>query len=147
MIWLLWMMLTLPLRAALGAVALVWRTVRFVGPSRIVAFGVGVGTGMMLEPSRGRQLRAKLATARPGEPPASPTDLGAAVRDELAHSPRTWHLPQPVVAVAGNRVTLTGEVPHDEARLDLGRVAGAVAGVSAVDNQITVSGAPSVEQR
>ena len=141
MIWLLWKLLTLPVRAVLGALGLVLRTVRFVGVSRILAFGAGVGAGMLLEPSRGRQLRAKLAVARPGEPPASPTDLGAAVRDELAHSPRTWHLPQPVVAVTGNRVTLTGEVPHDDARLDLGRVAGAVAGVAAVDNRITVSGA------
>jgi osmotically-inducible protein OsmY len=36
-------------------------------------------------------------------------------------------------------VTLSGEVPHEEARLDLGRVAGAVAGVGAVDNQVTVT--------
>ena len=132
MIWLAWKLVTLPVRV-------VWRTVRIVGLTRLAAFGAGVGVGVMLEPTAGDQVRAKLGVPRTNTPPASPTDLGAAVRDELAHSPRTWHLPQPVVKVEGNRVTLTGEVGHDDARADLGRVAGAVAGVAAVDNQVTVA--------
>lgn len=142
MIWLLWKLVTLPIRVVLGTVGLVIRTMRFVGVGRIVAFGAGVGVGVLLEPSKGEQLRASLGRPPKGGPPASPTDLGAAVRDELAHSPRTWHLSQPVVSVQGNRVTLTGEVPHEEARLDLGRVAGAVLGVGAVDNLVTVVARP-----
>lgn len=70
---------------------------------------------------------------------AAPADLAEEVRRELAHSTRTWHLPQPSVIVVGGRVTLTGEVPPETARADLGRTAGAVVGVSAVDNQITVT--------
>jgi osmotically-inducible protein OsmY len=40
--------------------------------------------------------------------------------------------------VHGDRVTLTGAVPHDEARLALLRTAGSIAGVRAVDDQLTV---------
>ena len=75
--------------------------------------------------------------------PGPTTGLGDAVRYELAHSPRTWHLPQPAVSVEGDRITLTGEVPHETARADLGRTAGAVVGVAAVDNRITISSATS----
>ena len=139
MIWLLWKLATLPIRIVVGTVGLTLRTIRFVGVSRILAFGAGVGVGMVLEPTHGDQLRARLGRPPAGSPPASPTDLGAAVRDELARSPRTWHLPQPAVSVVGDRVTLTGEVPHDEARVDVGRVAGAVLGVAAVDNRVTVA--------
>jgi osmotically-inducible protein OsmY len=58
---------------------------------------------------------------------------------ELAHAPRTWHLDQPDVAVAGGRVTLRGSVPGDDAREELARVAGAVPGVAGVDNLVTVA--------
>jgi hypothetical protein len=139
MIWLLWKLLTLPIRLVLGTLGTVVRTVRFFGIGRLAAFGAGVGVGLALEPRAGEQFRARIGVARPGSPPVSAVDLASAVRDELAHSPRTWHLPQPVVTAAGNRITLTGEVPHDEARADLLRTAGAVHGVGAVDDRITVA--------
>ena len=139
MIWLAWKLLTLPIRLALGTIGAVLRTIRWVGPTRLLAFGAGVGAGLALEPKAGEQLRARLGVGSEGGPPASATDLASAVREELARSPRTWHLPQPVVTVAGNRVTLTGEVPHEEARGNLMRTAGAVHGVAAVDDRLTVA--------
>jgi hypothetical protein len=138
MIWLAWKLLTLPIRLVLGTLGITFRTIRFVGVGRLLFFGAGVGTGMALSPNTGDQLRERLAQVRNPRPPLSATDLGALVRDELAHSPRTWHLPQPAVTVVDDRVTLTGEVPHESARADLGRTAGAVTGVAAVDNQIRV---------
>ena len=138
MIWLAWKLLTLPIRVVFGTLGLAVKTIRFVGVSRLLSFAAGVGAGMSISPATGEQFRARVGQLRPTDPPMSATDLGAAVRDELAHSPRTWHHPQPMVTVVDDRVTLTGEVPHDSARADLGRTAGAVSGVAAVDNQITV---------
>ncbi len=138
MIWLTWKLLTLPVRLVFGTLGLTFKTVRFVGFGRLLAFGAGVGTGLAVAPTTGVEFRARLAELSGGVTSAPSGDLGEAVRHELAHSPRTWHLPQPTVTVVGNRVTLTGEVPHDTGRVDLGRTAGAVAGVGAVDNRVTV---------
>lgn len=138
MIWLTWKLLTLPFRVVFGTLGLTYRTVRLVGPSRILAFGAGVGVGLAVAPTDGEQFRARLRQEY-GSAASTGGDLGETVRYELAHSPRTWHLPQPVVTVDGTRITLTGEVPHDTARADLGRTAGAVVGVTAVDNRIAVS--------
>ncbi|WP_436795433.1 YtxH domain-containing protein [Actinospongicola halichondriae] len=138
MIWLLWKLITLPFRLVFGTISTTFKTVRFVGISRLLAFGAGVGVGMAVAPTSGEQLRARLSDGYASAASAA-GDLGETVRYELADSPRTWHLPQPVVTVEGNRVTLTGEVPHETARGDLGRTAGAVVGVAAVDNRVTVS--------
>ena len=138
MIWLLWKLMTLPIRVVFGVISTTFKTVRFVGVSRILAFGAGVGVGMSIAPTTGEQFRARLAGVQASASSAA-DDLGETVRYELAHSPRTWHLPQPVVSVEGNRVALTGEVPHETARADLGRTAGAVVGVAAVDNRLTVT--------
>lgn len=144
MIWLLWKLLTLPFRLTFGTIGLSFRTVRFVGFGRLLFFGAGVGVGLAVAPTPGTEFRARLTSLRDDVTGASQTaGLGETVRHELAHAPRTWHLPQPVVTAVGNRIILTGEVPHDEARADLGRTAGAVAGVAAVDNRITVSSAAS----
>ncbi|HEU5085549.1 MAG TPA: BON domain-containing protein [Acidimicrobiales bacterium] len=137
MIWLLWKLLTLPIRLVLGTTKLTWRTIRFIGISRIAAFGAGVGVGIAVAPKPADQLRDGGAAAQEAKA-ASSGDVAAAVRHELASSPRTWHLPQPGVTVQGDRVTLAGVVPHDEARQQLLRTAGAVAGVRAVDDQLTV---------
>ena len=45
MIWLLWKLLTLPIRVVFGALSLTLKTVRFVGVSRILAFGAGGSAG------------------------------------------------------------------------------------------------------
>jgi osmotically-inducible protein OsmY len=141
MIWLSWKLLTLPVRVVFATLAVTFRTVRFVGISRVLAFLAGVGAGMRLGPDAAHEVKARLAGAAGGGAgggAAVTTELASTVRDELAQSSRTWHHPQPQVTVSGNRVTLTGQVPHDDARSDLGRVAGAVAGVAAVDNRIEV---------
>jgi osmotically-inducible protein OsmY len=69
----------------------------------------------------------------------APADVASAVRDELASSPRTWHLPQPAVTAAEGRVTLSGEVPHATAAADLERAARAVRGVHEVDNRLRIA--------
>jgi len=139
-IWLLWKLLTLPIRLAFGVLKLALGTVRFVGVDRIAAFGAGVGAGLALAPKASAQQQASLAR-HDEQRAARAGDLGATVRHELATSPRTWHLPQPGVTVHGDRVVLTGTVPHEQARLDLVRTAGALAGVRAVDDHLTVEGA------
>jgi osmotically-inducible protein OsmY len=68
----------------------------------------------------------------------SDTDLAEKVGFELSHAPRTWHLPQPEVAVVSGRVELLGSVPHETGRDELARVAAAVPGVAAVDNRLEV---------
>ncbi len=138
MIWLLWKLVTLPFRLVFGTISASFKTIRFVGVGRIVAFGAGLGVGMAVAPTTGEQFRARLSEGYSSTASAA-GDLGETVRYELAHSPRTWHLPQPVVSVEGNRITLTGAVPHETARGDLGRTAGAVVGVAAVDNRISVA--------
>ena len=137
MIFLVWSVATLPFKVALGLVKLVLRVLRFVGVTRIAAFGAGVGVGAAMAPKPAAQLRNGVAA--PGEAKAvRGGDIGVAVRHELATSPRTWHLPQPGVTVQGDRISLTGTVPHDEARTALLRTAGAVTGVRAVDDHLTV---------
>ena len=139
MIWLLWKLLTLPIRLALGSLKVVLGTVRFVGLSRIAAFGGGVAVGMAVAPVPGKELRANLAQTQQAVA-ATGGDLAAVVRYELSSSPRTWHLPQPAVRAEGDRIVLTGSVPHDDARLALVRTAGAVVGVRAVDDRLVVDG-------
>jgi len=136
-IWLLWKLLTLPIRLVLLALRVVLGTIRLVGPGRIAAFGAGVAAGMALAPKPAARLLAGVSQ-REEQRVARGGDVGVAVRHELATSPRTWHLPQPGVTVHGDRVRLTGRVPHEQARLDLVRTAGAIAGVRAVDDDLTV---------
>jgi BON domain len=141
-IFILWSLLTLPIKIALGLVKLVLRTIGFIGISRIAAFGAGVGVGVSMAPKPADQLRSGVA-AKEEAKAARGGDIGSAVRHELATSPRTWHLPQPGVTVQGDRVVLTGSVPHDEARLALLRTAGSVTGVRAVDDHLTIDSASS----
>ena len=137
MIWLLWKLLTLPIRLVLVVLRIAFGTLRFVGLDRIAAFGAGVAAGMAMAPKPAAQLQAGVAQ-REEQRAARGGDVGVAVRHELATSPRTWHLPQPGVTVHGDRVRLTGAVPHEQARLDLIRTAGSIAGVRAVDDDLTV---------
>lgn len=140
MIWLLWKLLTLPLRVVLGTIGLSLKTVRLLGPGRVLAFGAGVGVGLATAPTTGEEFRARFAERCGASwPTHGVRDLADEVRGELRNAPRTWHLPQPTVRVDGTRVTLTGSVPHAEARGELIRTAGSVLGVTAVDDQLTVS--------
>jgi hypothetical protein len=114
------------------------RSVRLVGFRGVLFLGAGVVVGLLLAPEPGRDLRLKLQRLL-DQGGTSDGDLAEKVTFELAHAPRTWHLDQPDVAVVGGRVTLRGSVPADDAREELARVAGAVPGVTGVDNHVTVS--------
>ncbi|MDP1821127.1 MAG: BON domain-containing protein [Acidimicrobiales bacterium] len=139
-------LLFLPVRVGVGTAKLGaktgYRTGRLLGYRRIFVFGAGIGVGLLVAPVTGEQARTKLRELldqRAGGGAAAPGDLAERVRFELSHSPRTWHLPQPVVEVVGHTAVLRGEVPHDVGRDDLERTAASVAGVTAVDNQVVVA--------
>jgi hypothetical protein len=119
-------------------VAISARSVRLLGLRGLLLFVLGAVVGLLFAPEPGRDLRLKLQRLL-DQGGTSDDDLVEKVSFELAHAPRTWHLDQPDVSVVGGRVTLRGSVPGDDARDELARVAGAVPGVTAVDNQVTVS--------
>jgi hypothetical protein len=101
-----------------------------------------VGVGLLVAPMTGRELRARLQEAveqrRAGARAGG--DLAERVRFELKHAPRTWHLPQPEVEVAGTKVVLRGEAPHETGRADIERTVAGVAGVVDVENLLVVAG-------
>jgi osmotically-inducible protein OsmY len=118
-----------------------YRATRLLGLRRMFVFGTGVAVGLLWAPTTGAEMREKLRRAweeRRG--PTTDIDLADRVRHELAQSPRTWHLPQPDVAVVEGRVVLSGSAPHSSGKTDLERTAAAVAGVVEVDSQLTVGG-------
>jgi osmotically-inducible protein OsmY len=120
------------------------RTSRLVGFKGFVLLAVGIAIGLLAAPATGRELRIKLRRLLEGSQPLSDNDLAEKVGFELSHAPRTWHLPQPEVAVVSGRVELLGTVPHETGREELERVAASVPGVSAVDNRLQVDeSAPS----
>jgi hypothetical protein len=151
---LIWFLLTLPFKllglgfkTGAGSVKLTRGTVRLVGYRRLFVFGLGVAVGLLIAPGPGADLRAKLRAKLEELQGAGlggageQVDLAAKVRDELSSSPRTWHLPQPAVAVAGEgTVVLSGDVPDATASADLERVAAAVRGVVTVENRLVVAG-------
>ncbi|MGH9135469.1 MAG: BON domain-containing protein [Acidimicrobiales bacterium] len=116
------------------------RTLRFVGYRRILVFGLGVGVGLLLAPVPGAKLREKLLESIEGFTGRPPADLADQVRDELSSSPRTWHLPQPVIGITDGKVVLTGDVPHATAAADLERAARGVRGVVDVENRLRITG-------
>jgi hypothetical protein len=135
----------LPFRLAFGVTGLTfktgYRTGRLLGYRRLLFFGAGIGIGLLIAPTPGRELREKLRQRLQGMP-LQPDDsqLADQVRFELTHSPRTWNLAQPEVEVTAGRVVLTGEVIDDDARIELERTASSVKGVTVVENQLAVKG-------
>ena len=119
------------------------RTVRLIGFRGWLFLAAGIGIGLLLAPEPGRDLRIKLQKLLEGGG-TSDAELAEKVTFELAHAPRTWHLDQPDVSVVSGRVTLRGTVPGDDARDELARVAGAIPGVSGVENHVTVSDTPTL---
>jgi BON domain len=124
-------------------VRLTGRSVRFLGVRGLFFLLVGVAVGLFLAPMPGaellRKVQALLQQGSGGPAPGGDDDLAGKVSFELAHAPRTWHLDQPEVSVGAGRVILRGSVPGEDAREELARVAGAIPGVEAVDNQVTVA--------
>ena len=118
------------------ATAAVSRRLGVVGTVCLVA---GMVIGLLVAPVSGRQLRSRIRTLLAGSRPVGDDDLRAEVVAELAGAQRTWHLPQPDVAVAGGVVTLTGTAPHETARIELEAAAAAVPGVQGVVNRLAVS--------
>lgn len=139
MIWLLWKLISLPVRIVFGTASLSLRvgfvTGRLLGYRRLFVLAVGVAVGLLLAPVPGATLRAKLRERLGMEGTA---DVATRVRRELSQSPRTWHLPQPDIEVIGGRVVLRGEVPHEAGRDDLEAAVRAVHGVTHVDNRLEV---------
>jgi len=138
-------LLTLPFRLlglgfklGSGSAKLTHRTVRLVGYRRVLVLAIGVGIGLLVAPVPGAQLRKQLQQKLQGLGRPSPLVLGDKVREELASSPRTWHLPQPGISVDGGTVTLTGDVPHATAAADLERTVRSVAGVTDVVNNLRI---------
>ncbi len=115
-----------------------WRATRAAGVSGVLCFVLGLAIGLLLAPVQGRELRAKLRRLIDGRAGLSDEELADRVTFELGHAPRTWHLPQPEVAVTSGRVSLSGSVPHDTARDELVRVAAAIPGVAGVDDQLEI---------
>lgn len=139
-------LLWLPFRLVLGTtkfgVKTGYRTGRIVGYRRLVVFGAGIAAGMLLAPGPGAELRSKLRRRLEARG-VTDADLLERARFELAHHPRTWHLPQPDVTVSGRRVTLRGEVPDDAARSEMVRAVSALPGVATVDDRLEISGTPA----
>lgn len=126
------------------AVVLPLRAARVIGYRRVALLAVGAAIGALVTPVSGPALRRRIieeiARRRAGTEPG----IEQRVRDHLAQSPRTWHLPRPeVVAVpvgdtAGWEIILAGEVPDEAAAADLEQATRSVSGVQAVDNRLRV---------
>jgi hypothetical protein len=116
-----------------------WVLGRTAGPSRVLALGAGVGIGLLVAPTSGRELRDRLRRELASRrAPASDDAVAERVRYELSHSPRTWHLPQPEVEVVGGTAILTGGAPHETGKADIERAAASVPGVAAVDSHLVI---------
>ncbi|HEX8804635.1 MAG TPA: BON domain-containing protein [Acidimicrobiales bacterium] len=116
-----------------------YRAGRFLGYRRMALFALGVGLGLLLAPSSGRELRDRIRRAvesRGG--PDSDDVIAERVRHQLSQSPRTWHLPQPAVEVVDGTAILTGAAPHATGKEDLERAAAAVSGVVGIESRLSV---------
>lgn len=151
---LVWRLVLLPLRILRRSTVVAFRVGVAVGsvPVRVTAatsrrlgavgtlcLVAGVVIGLLVAPVSGRQLRQRLRTLTTGSRPVPDEELRSAVVAELAAAQRTWHLPQPEVAVSGGVVTLSGDAPHETARIEIEAVAASVPGVQGVVNRLVVS--------
>ena len=124
------------------------RIVGFIGYRRVGLLMVGAAAGAVLSPVSGAELRRRIAVEIHHRRAGTEPTVEERVRQHLAQSPRTWHLPQPeVVAVAvedgtGWQVILAGEITDESARRDLEQASLSVTGVESVDNRLRVVGQP-----
>jgi hypothetical protein len=126
-------------RAGRMSVGSTYKVGRYVGVSRLLALVGGVAIGLLVAPTSGQELRDRLRRQLASRrAPATDEAVAERVRYELSHSPRTWHLPQPAVKVAGGTAILTGGAPHEAGKADIERAAGAVPGVTQVESHLIV---------
>ena len=111
---------------------------RYVGLSRLLALGAGVGSGCWWRPCRVASCVTRSSAAGAFRAPVSDDAVAERVRYELSHSPRTWHLPQPAVEVSGGVAILNGGAPHETGKADIERAAAAVPGVAEVESHLVV---------
>jgi hypothetical protein len=119
-----------------------YRAGRRVGFTRVLAFAVGAGLGLLFAPTSGAELREKLrrfVEDRRAAGSGSDAELAMRVRETLAQSPRTWHLPQPEVDVVDGKAILTGDAPHASGKADIEDAVAAVPGVIDVDSRLIVA--------
>lgn len=137
------LLVIVPLRTSFALLAFSARTTahttRLAVRSSLVAFLAGLGLGWLLGTPTGRQMLADARSLVRGDEPPTDAELAERVRAELRGSASTWHLVQPGVDAVAGIVTLSGEVPHDQARSDLVAVVGAVPGVEAVADRLVVA--------
>jgi hypothetical protein len=131
-------MLGIGFKVGSGSAKLTRGTVRFLGYRRVALLAIGIAIGLLVAPVPGAELRRRLRERLEELGGRPPVDLADRVREELASSPRTWHLPQPAVTVESGRVILVGDVPHATASADLERTVRALPGVLDVDNRLTI---------
>jgi hypothetical protein len=113
---------------------------RRAGWKNVALLGIGFVLGLLASSVPGRSMRVALRKAITGSGgETSGGGLADAVINELAHSPRTWHLTQPQVTAVGGVVTLSGSVAHETARDALERTARGVSGVTDVVSNLTVT--------
>lgn len=116
-----------------------YRTSRRLGLTRIGVFAAGVGAGLLVAPGPGAELRERLRRRWEDRTrPSSDVDIEERVRQELAQSPRTWHLPQPEIEVVAGTAIVTGEAPHPSGKTDIEQAVAAVPGVVEVDSRLVV---------
>jgi hypothetical protein len=118
-----------------------YRAGHLLGYRRMMTFATGIAVGLLVAPVPGRELRRELRRRWEARGVTDETLLER-VKFELAHHPRTWHLTQPEVIVAGRKVTLRGELTDDQAREDMVRTVGAIPGVAGVDCLLGVNVTP-----
>lgn len=118
---------------------LTYRTGRRIGPAKLLVFTLGVLTGWLTARESGGELRERLQRAwEDRHTSGTDTALARQVREDLAQSPRTWHLPQPEVEVVDGRVILSGIVPHASGREEIERLVSTVPGVVDVESHLVV---------
>lgn len=128
-------------RAGRGSARVARSVTRLAGWRAVTALVVGIALGMLFAPAPGRALRLRLRSRR--SPGVADDELEARVAFELAHAPRTWHLPQPEVRAEAGVIRLVGVAPSAQAVDALARAAGAVPGVRQVENHLAVGAGPA----
>lgn len=134
------------LRVVVAPIKVANRIVGFIGYRRVGLLVVGAAAGAVLSPASGPELRRRIAEEIKRRRVGTEPTVEERVRQHLAQSPRTWHLPQPeVVAVAvgdgsGWQIILAGEISDSSARSDLEQASLSVTGVASVDNRLRVVG-------